>query len=208
MPQKKFSPFTRPKFTREQVLEVFGPGKGTGAVANRLFKENPALYQEIKQSAITEHGLLAPPRANPWWGKNGEPKQRVYSDEEIAARAQFTEAECREMYGRSGSDGNKNNVSALAKDNPARLAILRAAAVSYGILPETPNTVVRPVPKPAQHEPEDDGLVAIGEDLARRGNLPAGLRVNQDKLNTIVKAVADVEIARREAEKGNTQEKK
>jgi len=196
---KPYSPWASHKFSRAKVEEIFG-SKANGTVAQRLFNENPELYRELRAEAVS-HGILENPRPNPWWGRAGAPKERTYSNEEIAARAQFTEQECKEWFGRDGAEGNRNNVGNLAKENPAKYAALRAAAVSYGILPETPNTIVQRTPKPAQQQPVDDGKVAIGEDLARRANLPVGLRVDQGQLNKIIEAVASVELARREAEK-------
>jgi hypothetical protein len=197
MPVSTYFPAT--KHLKSKVESVFGP-KANGTLASKIYREDKALYDELRADAQAL-GLLGPVREHVW-SKNYQKTERQYTPDEIRARARFSETEVRELFQRSGQDGGKRNLGTIQKDNPAEYELLKVAAQSYGVLPprQDPPAYRRgQAPKPV--EQVEDGKVSIGADLARRANLPESLRVNQSDLNAIVEAVADVELARREAAK-------
>src|SRR6266478_3116493 len=83
------------KYTREELTDFF---KGSGTVAQRLRKENPAKYEELHAEAekmnILGPSLIKAPAPNTPY----KPPTRTYTAEELVARGQYSEAEIRAFF--------------------------------------------------------------------------------------------------------------
>jgi hypothetical protein len=192
----------KPHHSKKELDALF---KGPLVVLQRLFKENPSRYRELRAEYMQHGGIDAPGYRDETNKRSVGPQPRTFSDSEIVARAEFSEAEVRRYYTQSGQDANRDNLGTLLKQDPEKAARLKVAAISYGILPSSAaNPPQRPVAKPAQPATPADDRVVISDDLAAKANLPVGLRVTQDQLNKIMHAVADVELAKKNSGEGGS----
>ena len=183
-----FNPFQSHKFSRERVGMLFGP-KANGALAQQTFRENRALYDEVRAEAVS-YGLISGEKPiNPW-----AVPEKTYSPEEIRVRAAYTKEECRAVFNRkAGEVGNSNpTASDLQKNNPEKYAAMKLAAQSYELLPAAPAVVVSHRQKKVI---ESDGRFVISDELADAAHLDRGVRITADEFVTIVKAVADAKQA-------------
>jgi hypothetical protein len=153
------------KYTREELTSFF---KGSAAVAQRLKKENPAKYQELRRSA-EEMGIVGPSLiGTPAPNVPYKPPTRSYSADELKLRGDFTESYCRELF----ASGNSSAAKALFEADPERYQDAKDASISFGILP--PRSTPRP-PAPPVVEPEP--LHRISNELALESGLPPGTSV-------------------------------
>lgn len=194
--------FEKPKFSRENVAKVFG-SKSDARLAQRIKTEDPALYAEMRQEAVAL-GLVGPQREHFWAHVYDNKAEREFSPEEVTARARFSEQQCREIFKSKVGEGVP--ASDIKKSDPETYRLAKIAAASYGILEGTSGVEVRdarhkPV-RPAT-TPDVNERIAINDDLADRAHLPRGTRVSPDRIAEIVNAVAEAELARRNA--GKTQ---
>lgn len=189
----------KPSFPRDVVGRYFG-AKSSAKDAMRLKKENPQLYTQMRDSAEREHGLIgAPGYFDPRRDSLPDPNaQKIFTDEELKARARFSEDRCRELFKRSGQDGNQDNLGNLFRDDTEGYRLAKIAAVSYGVLPAY--TVIPPPESKIQ--PPADTSIAVGDELCRELNLPAGYRVpNHDALQRVIKIASEIRDANAQAQK-------
>jgi hypothetical protein len=166
----------------------------------RLKQENPSLYDEMRKSAEQDHGLLG---GRSYFRPEDRPADpnapKVYSDEQLKARALFSEQDCRDLFkGIPGQPGNIRNPANLLKESPELFRLAKIAAVSHNILPPT-----TPIPAPElKVDAPVDTSVAVGDELCRELNLPAGYRVpNHDALQRVIAVAAEVRDAKAKAQK-------
>jgi hypothetical protein len=148
------------KYTREELTSFF---KGSAAVAQRLKKENPAKYQELRRSAeqmgIVGPSLIGTPAPNTPYRQPA----KTYTPEELKLRGEFTETYCRELF----ASGDAKAARELHETNREGYENAKDAAISFGILPA--RTTPRPQPAPvAAPEP----LHRISPELADESGLP------------------------------------
>ena len=185
--------FPRTKNDPQLVRQVFGPAS-SASLASRIARENPALYRELKVDAVSL-GILASvegpktPMQTILAKSAAASQQTTLSDAEIAARARFSEQECRRLFVESHT-GDQNNAANLKKNDPNGYAAAKLAAASYGLLNFSPDNL------PQRPVTTGDELVTVSADLSRKANLPEGIKVSVQQLDTIVRSVAAVELAK------------
>lgn len=183
--------FPQTKNDPQLVRQVFGP-QSSAALAQRIKQENPQLFRELKSDALVL-GLVASlerPRTQlekAFEKSMSTSRQRTFSDQEIEARARFSEQDCRRLF---VERDNTDAAASLKKSDAQAYATAKLAAQSYGILS-------RPEDAPERPAATGDELATVSDDLADRANLPRGLKVNVAQLDHIVKTVAQIEIAKR-----------
>ena len=148
------------KYTREELTSFF---KGSAAVAQRLKKENPAKYAEIRRSA-EEMGIVGPSLiGTPAPNTPYRPPTKTYSADELKLRGDFTESYCRDLF----ASGNSSAAKALFETDPERYQDAKDASISFGILP--PRSTPRPQPAPVAAR---ESLHRISPELAAENGLP------------------------------------
>jgi len=175
--ETQFNPFPVRQFSKAQVAQLFGP-TSDARLAQKTRTENPALYAAIRKQAVADGLVGVPPVPYSNWRM---PKERKFSDQEIIARSKFSEEECRSIFCKANS-GDQNNAGNLFKNDPQKYAEMRAAAVSYGLIPATQPAPIVHTDKPAT-EPEG---VVLSDDNADRLNLPRGTKVSAAQYEQIV----------------------
>jgi hypothetical protein len=180
-----YSPFVKKAVhTREQVLEVFGPG-ADGRVAARLHRENRPLYDQLRSDAVAYHILDASRMPSPvaYTKDYQAPNTKRYTDRELYLRSIYSEQELKRFFS-SGKEANDLYIS--DRDEYERR---RECGVSFGMFDPRPVPYVKPTPAP---EPE---LIGISAQLAKENNLPEGARVTPEQWDELVlrKAQRDVE---------------
>jgi hypothetical protein len=195
-------PFVVPKYSKAQCAKLFGP-KADGNAAQKLFRENPALYREVRDSA-EQHGLIgAPPRsASPVvrmvqdaQAKLDAAANRTLTVEEARACALFSADACREMFTRSGQAGASNNVAALKKSDPEKYRLAKISAIVNGVLPPQPY----PAPIAAPVEPPKDTRITISDSLADDLHVARGTKVNADELHEFIAVASETKQAKESA---------
>ena len=195
--QQKTKFFPELKNDRAAVEAVFGP-KSSAALATRIKREDPALYQSLKSDAATlgfidTRETPAPPSAfggKLFQGSETRQQSRTMSDSELEARARFSETDCRRLFiEKTGTDA----AAALKRNDSEAYQVAKIAAQSFGIL--------NPSGLPQRPAPSAD-FVGITLALAAKANLPPDLRVSLDQLDRVIRSVAAVEFAKQQAAKG------
>lgn len=185
--------------SKADVERVFGKN-ADGNLATRLYRENRAYYESLRQQAVAD-GLqqergVASPVARMVLNHQAEvesEQNRVYGDEELRARAQFSPERCKELLNRTGNEGNADNLSNLKANDPTAYRAFKVAAYSYGL------TATAPAPEVAPKQPELDTRVAISDSLADTFNLPRGTRVPGEHLSRLIELQSQINGAKEAA---------
>jgi len=178
----------------KHVRQVFGP-TSDARLAQKIKTENPALYAELKQDAqalkiidLDAHQkniLRNTPRA--------AMPQHVYTDEEAAALAEFSQADVDRFY-RNSSGLERDNLTKLTKDDPAKAERLRLAATLRGV----PLSERAPKPQPAK-APEAEKTTALPDELADFYGLPRGHQATNENYQVLVSNYAKITADRQAA---------
>ncbi len=157
------------KYTRQELTEFF---KGSGAVAQRLKRENPPKYEELRRSA-EEMGIVGPSLiGTPAPNVSYKPPTRSYSAEELVARGQYSEAAIRAYF-------NSKESSDEFHSDRNEYERKREAGVSYGLF------TAREVPYIPTKTPAPEWTMRISDELAAESNLPVGTVVNSQQLEQL-----------------------
>ena len=172
-------------YSRQELESIF---KGSGLTAQKLFLENPELYRTMRAEAVAV-GLLGPSAIGTPAPYSTAPPQKSYSDRELFLRAKYSLEELTTFF-RSNNAGNKENPSTLFRTNPAEYAERREAAVSYGLLPESPSTPQRtPQARTPEPQPESGELFELDSRICQELGLPAGFKVNSVGFYRVMQAI-------------------
>src|SRR6267378_152111 len=174
-------------YSRQELESIF---KGSGNTAQKLFLENPELYKTMRAEAVAQ-GLLGPSATGtPAPYTTGTP-QKSYTDRELFLRAKYSLAELTTFFqsNKSNNAGNKENPSTLFRTNPAEYAERREAAVSYGLLPESPSTPQRTPQARTEPQPGSGETFELDPRICKELSLPEGFRVNQEGYYRAIQAV-------------------
>ena len=193
-------------FSREFIEMHFGPRSSANA-ATKLKKEHPLEYKAAREQAVRD-GLLDVQREHVWApnvrAAEAAKASRSYSDEEILARAAFSEQRCKDLLTRSGQEGTTDTLSKVKAEG--RYAQFKTAAISYGLLaPGAPgsngNKPKPPLQQMLQQNNNDAsaGHIAISDSLADSLRLPRGTRVPPERLSGLISLAGSIESARAEA---------
>jgi hypothetical protein len=167
------------KYTREELTDFF---KGSGTVAQRLRKENPAKYEELHAEAekmnILGPSLIKPAAPNVPY----RPPTRTYTPQELAARGRFTEDYCRQMF----ASGDARAARELHETNREAYEDVKDSAIAFGILP--PRLTPRPAPAPVA-VPEYKHQ--ISNELADESGLPRGTTLPWAQVEQLVQQKVD-----------------
>lgn len=183
-----YTPFRVPHISRENVEEIFGP-KANGQAASRLYQENRDLYERVRAEAV-HLGILSERPENAWAVQQRKAELKMhpeFTSEEIAARAAFSEQDCRRLLGKGADDG-KNELVEMKTTAPNKYQVFRAAAKSYGLIGDS--VVIDRTFKP-NAQPTDDGKFVLSDELAAKVNLPRGSRVSQEQFESVLKLIAE-----------------
>lgn len=179
-------------FQEKQAAKIAGAKwkSLSGAELQKIRVEQPDLYRTLRAGAQAA-GILGPPS----YGVPSDlPKsrERVYSTEEITARARWSEQDCIRFY-RDNTAGDKNTIAALQKSDPEGARLLRIAAQSFGTIAVTPHVEKK---SPLLTPPADPEVrIAIGERLGAAVNLPATYRAGPLEFEAIVRIAAEKDAA-------------
>jgi len=184
----------------EEVQKLFGK-KADTRLATQVIRTNRAYYESVRRQAIAD-GILDAPREH-WMAahyKNQAAKNapRVLSESQVRAVAQFSREECERLLLKRADDPGAENMNSLRRNDPARYEVFRTACVAHGLLreraarPEKPKTLLEQLTEP-------DGMVAVGDALRAKLNLPEGYRVPAEQLSRLVEIAAEVDLAKQKA---------
>jgi hypothetical protein len=172
------------KYTREELNSVFK----NGAVAMRLMKENPELYRTMRKE-YEALGLIGPKAIGDPAPYTTALPQRNFTDRELFLRAKYSLEELTTFF-RSNNAGSKENPSTLFRTNPAEYAERREAAVSYGLLPESPSTPQRtPQARTTEPQPGSGELFELDSRICQELSLPDGFKVNSVGFYRVMQAI-------------------
>jgi len=198
-------------FSREFIELHFGP-HSSAIAATKLKKEHPLEYKAAREQAVRD-GLLDVQREHVWApnvrAAEAAKSPHSWSDEEILARAAFSEERCKELLGRTGQEGTTDTLSKVKAEG--RYQQFKLAAVSYGLLaPSAPgapgsngNKPKPPLQQMLQQNNNDAsaGHIAISDSLADSLRLPRGTRVPPERLSGLISLSGSIEAARAELTK-------
>ena len=185
-------------YSRFQVERYFGP-RSDARLAQQLKKENPGAYAEMKNLAVNVYELIDQRTVELRRKPTGP------TPEQADAMEQFSKEECdRYFKGIGQPEGSKDNLANLAKNDPAKAAILKLAAQGHGTLDIAAPVTVRDFSPKAQrrarqHEQEREAIqlddsegahrFQLHPDLARLAGVEAGTLVTADDLGAIAWAI-------------------
>jgi len=183
-------------FTRQEVEIIFG-SKSDARIAMELHKNDPDTYRAVRAQA-QQMGLVGDSMERYAPTPIADPNAaRVFSNEELIARQHFTEADIVQLYKHGGK--LSRNLSTLSQPgHEAELAMVKTAAISYGVLP--PSSARPAAPKPIA-PPAPPAKFKLAPELARRANLPESTEVTLEQFATINKNVLEFERQQRIAAK-------
>jgi hypothetical protein len=155
----------------------------TGREAQDLFKTNRAEYDRLRASSQAVGEIGAPGYAVV--SDLPKSRERIYSTEEITARARWSEQDCIRFY-RDNTAGDKFTIAALEKVDEVGAKLLRIAAQSFGVIAVTPHVEKKSplLTPPAEIDPQP--RIAIGEALGSKLNLPATYKVGPLELEGLI----------------------
>lgn len=185
------------EFSKETVRRFFGPHSSKAAA--ELKKESPDLYAAIRAQAQAD-GLVGDSHFESSLVKSvrdydkRHPQQR-FTVEQLRARAAFSEADCRELLTRTGSDGNQSNLGNMKAKEPERYNLFRLAAESFGLV--APRSVQ---PERKQTQPKDDGKFVLGEPLRDRFHLPEHYMVDEKEFTALTNLASELDAAKQNQE--------
>jgi len=157
------------KYTRAELKDFW---QGSGVVAQRLLKENPALYKEL-HDAGERVGVVGKSMApNPAPNVPYRPPTKTYTPSELAARGRYSEAEIRAYF-------NSKESSDEFHSDRNEYERKREAGVSYGLFGP------RPIPYIPTKPPAPEWRLKISDELADASNLPRGTEVNEAQLEQL-----------------------
>jgi len=161
------------------VARIFGP-KPDSVEAQKIATFNPDLYESLKDdAAILKFRAPTPEHMRKDYRKKFDPK--VYSPDELTARAAHSLADTQKFFAGSGTE----LPGKLAETDPVAYESWRLAAQSYGLV------VARP-PKPIQVAPEkSEERFSLTEDYCTAFNLPAGTAVTQKEYLDMTQIIFD-----------------
>jgi hypothetical protein len=172
-----FDPFAKQPFSKTDCLKLFGPAKGTGALAAKTQRENPALYDAIRESAVA-HGLLAPKEVYV-----PKPDPKVLTPEENRLRGKYSRDEIRLLF-KSGDTGSKQNAATLYATDKAKYDEMYAAGVAWRELP--PKAPAAPVPS----RPVQDGHFLLSREICEAAGLPEGSTASAEQFGKLSEFMA------------------
>ena len=204
-----------PSYSREFCERYFGRNS-SAKLATELKRTSPETYQAVRAVSV-QYGLIDAQREHVWARNVREQAAknapRSYSDEELLARAAFSESECRELLTKKANDPGQN-LGDLAKDK-AQYAKFRAAAISYGLLaapsapgapgsngPKAPSALQTQLNK-ANHD-ATTGHIIVSDVLADSLRIPRGTRVPPERLSALIELSGSIEAARAAAQQEDT----
>jgi hypothetical protein len=158
-----------------------------GALAQRIHRENPGLYAELRadSKALGLLGETVREKNQRLYGPKAAP---TLSEVQQQALVEFDKATCEQYFSRSTS-GNANNAATLKREDPARYELLRTAAKLHGVLPESAGVEVRSArPQRPQREskPEEETRFPLIESIAVAAGLKPGRLVTHQEFNELV----------------------
>jgi hypothetical protein len=193
MTDEKYDPLQKKIGRSKAELEKLFTGDSR--ILNRLKNENPELFESYRAEAV-EHGLLAP---RPEWANpnyRDRYKETPLTEDEIRSRASVSREECLSYYA-ANSDGNHNNLSKLAKENPERYKIVREASIAHGI-------IAKPQPKPYVAEPrstpENRTILTLSDEQCDRIGVKHGHQVDEKQYLAVVGIIHEIDTAKAQAE--------
>ena len=179
-------------FSKQTVARFFGPHSSKEAA--QLKREDPTLYAAIRRQAQAdglvgnnEHfSSLAASQAD----FDRRHSEQRFSTDALRARAAFSEADCRELLTRKGSDGNSNNLATMKTKQPDKYNLFRLAAESYGLVS------ARPTQPEKKQAPKDDGRFQLGQALRDRFRLPEGYMVDSEEFTQLTNLASELDAAK------------
>lgn len=158
------------------VEKVWGDRAIPGA-AQKLFKENRPLHDSLRKAAEV-YKLLGPSSyGTPAPNTPYKPPTRTYTSAELAARGQFTESYCRELF----SSGSAKAARELYETDREGYEDAKDSAIAYGILPA--RSTPRPAPAPvATPEP----LHRVSDLLCDESHIPRGSELPWEQVQQLV----------------------
>jgi hypothetical protein len=182
--------FPERKYSKAQVKALIRDGK----TMQRVRTEDPAEYRLIRALAVQD-GLLDAPGY--FVRETDLPKAArpagEYTQAEIDAMQQFSEADCIRLFKPDPRYPQKDNGGTLAKENPQAYEIARVSARARGILPEA-RTAKPATVKPATPTKSDEpSTFALADDIAARAFLPTGTKVTMLQFQQILKNIQEHE---------------
>jgi hypothetical protein len=147
-----------------------------GVLASKIKREDPRLYQELRDDAKAL-GLLAESRREQnirLYAPKSTPPLTEIEQEALTA---FSAEECRKYFpGTSG--GNADNAANLKKESPEKYQLLKIASRVYGVLPKEGAVEVRDHrrARPQRQEPQSptEATFPLAEKLALELGLEPG----------------------------------
>jgi hypothetical protein len=191
-----YNPFADRKYSREQLLAVFGP-KPTVNVT-RLYNESPQIYREMKLQAMDEH-LLGPDslpiQPAPYTKAPTHVAPTSFSDAELLSLPGMDEASLVALF-KGSSDKHAirsdNNLGNLVISDPNKYAVSKRAAQLRGILHD-PN-------KNKNQEPvQPSGSFMLSDSLCEKAQLPKGCYMDSDSYGKLILTLNEREVAKAEA---------
>ena len=187
-----------PAYSREFCAQYFGRNS-SAKLASDLMKNSPETYKAVRAASV-QHGLVDVQREHPLAQNMREQAAknapRQYSDDELLARASFSESECRQLLTKRANDPGLN-LGDLAKDS-ARYAKFKTAAISYGLLASgaAQHAKTPTLQETLKQQNDTTGHVAISDSLADSLRLPRGTKVEPGRLSSLISLSGSIEAAR------------
>jgi hypothetical protein len=179
---------TKSSYTREDAIRYLKDGEyATGA---GKAGEVPKL-RDVAQA----EGLLGPTRREEA-NKLFERPQRQFSAEEIKARLEFSEAECRRYYVAASTGAADSDLARLKASDLGKYSRLQTAARSWGIIPESASVIDHRHPARTRKVADDDGKFPLSQELAEKYALPVGYRITADDLGKLHEIYDEVQKAK------------
>ena len=160
------------KYTRAELKEFW---QGSGVVAQRLLKENPALYKELHDAGerVGVVGKSMAPNPQPYV-KNYAPEPKQYSAGELSALRRHSEAEVRTFF----ADAKKANEVFTSDRN--LYEEWRDSGVSFGLFK------AREVPyQPVKH-PAPEPLHRVSDLLCDESHIPRGSELPWSQVEQLI----------------------
>jgi hypothetical protein len=184
-------------FTEQEVRDTFS----SHTKSNALAVSNKARWVAMRKEAV-RLGIVTPQGHDHGRAiRDGYDAPRQYSEAELLARSQFSEAECRRLLTSHSTGAVADNLAELKKNSPQRYATLVLAASSYGLdgLPSVEQAEQRlsSVPPVVFPTGVEDWYTTSFEMRTRLG-LPE--RVSRDSFNAAIKTLVQLEEADKAAE--------
>jgi hypothetical protein len=176
-------------YTKAEVETIFGP-KSNGKIANELHRDHPEIYRAVRAQAVAMGIVGAESYVTPEDLARFTSGPRQFTENELRVRQMYSETEVRELFGGNGNPGNRQNAGKLHAEDPQKYADMKAAAISYGILPASSATKPAPVRPVKAAEPS---TFPLEDSIADRANLPRGTRVTLDQFSTVMRNIAEHE---------------